>query len=436
MAVRSTTPVQDSITAILRPFEALHPAKRDTVNSRRCNLRTGSSANEATLEGSYNPEVHACSGEIYDPRGCAEFPAFLPWRKRAAVALLVAFWAFCAPARISCEAAAGAAPAEIWQSEARLAGHLALTSSPDAAFSPDGSLLAVVEKQRVALLDLAHGSVRKVLRLGVKGVTDLQIQSASFISPGTLLLLANGTVRQKHAKGHAQLLNTPELAFRWNIPQNSMAGKVDAIRTTGGYSSVRYFSTIGRVAFYKDGAFVLWDPVTGQEGSVTIPQLAHTPGLFTFAPDGQWLLMAQVEMNALPNPMVVRLQTRQFANVLQGHQGPVLGMMFSRNGQEVATASADREVRVFSVPGWKLIATLGGNNGPVHWAEFSPDGNLVASAGEDKTVRVWSLSPGKPPQTLVESRQPLLTVAFSPSGRYLAATSANHVYVWSLRAAR
>jgi WD40 repeat protein len=316
-----------------------------------------------------------------------------------------------------------------WQNVARIQGHLALAFSPDGAFSPDSSTLAVAEKYRVVLVDLADGRIRNVLQPRINGVSDLEIQSASFISPATLFMLATGSVRRKGRRGE---LNTPELAFEWNIPQDSLTGKVDAVGLGGGYLPPRYFPQIRYLALCKKNTFELWNPVTARAGLINLPQLTRAPHLFTFSPDGHWLLLAQIETNSSPDPVVVLLREHQFVSNLAGHGGPVLGMAFSHDSRYVVTASLDRKVRVFGVQGWKLVGTLSGNQGPVNWAQFSPDSRWVASAGADKTVRIWSASTGKPVQTLSESHEPLLTVGFSPNGKYLAATSQDNVYIWAL----
>jgi WD40 repeat protein len=322
----------------------------------------------------------------------------------------------------------GPPPSYFWQNEARIQGHLASTYSPDGAFSPDSSTLAVVEKYRVVLVDLAGGRIRKVLHPEIKGVKNLEIQSANFISPSTLFVLGNGIL---HKKGRHGTSGTPELAFQWSVPEDSLSGKVDAVGAGAGYLPVRYFPQIRYLGLYKNSTFELWNPATSRAGSISIPQLTHPPQLFTFSPDGHWLLLAQIETNSSPDPVVVLLREHRFVTALTGHRGPVLGMAFSRDSKYVVTACADAKVRIFSVQGWKPVETLSGNQGPVHWAEFSPNARWVASAGEDKTVHIWSVGGGKLLQTLEESREPLLTLGFSPNGQYLAATSEGNVYIWA-----
>jgi WD40 repeat protein len=345
-----------------------------------------------------------------------------------AATVAICVWPRSTPSQTQTEAVAGPAPAYFWQNRARIQGHLASTYSPDGAFSPDSSTIAVAGKSRVVLVDLSDGRVRKVLQPQIDGVRNLEIQSASFVSPDSLFLLAAGLAHQKGRRGE---FTTPELAFQWNIPRDALSGKVDAIGLGGGYLPVRYFPHLHYLGLYKNGTFDLWSPISGRAGAITISQLTHAPLLFTFSPDGHWLLLAQIEMSSTPNPLVVLLREHKFVTDLPGHRGPVLGMAFSDDSQYVVTACADDDVRVFAVQGWKPVETLSGNRGPAHWAEFAPDVTSVASAGEDKTVHVWSVKTGKPVQTLEESHEPLLTLGFSPNGEYIAATSENNVYVWA-----
>lgn len=325
-----------------------------------------------------------------------------------------------------------APPTYTWQHLLRVDGHLALHYSPDGAFSPDGATLAVVGQHRVILLDLSTGRGVKALHPAIRGLETFNIQSAGFISPDHLFILGYGLAK---VKGESAPYETPEIGFQWDVTSDALFGKVEELCPKGGCLPPVYFPRLKNVAFYKDSAFMLWNPATGFTGKYALPQLANAPRLFAFSPDGRWLLLAQIETSANPNPVVVSASQHTFADVLSGHQGAVLSMTFSRDGKLLETSCEDGKVRVWSVPDWKLVETLSGNAGPVHWAEFSPDGALIASAGEDATVRIWDVATGKLLRTLEESKQPLLTVAFSPDGQYLAATSQDEVHVWARKPA-
>ncbi|MFL5340681.1 MAG: WD40 repeat domain-containing serine/threonine protein kinase [Gemmataceae bacterium] len=79
---------------------------------------------------------------------------------------------------------------------------------------------------------------------------------------------------------------------------------------------------------------------------------------------------------------------------------------------------------------------LKGHNGSVLAVTFSADGQLLATGGLDHTIRLWTL--GKPPRELAHFPEPLLgdvqTLAFSPAGDQLASGSASlnaRMFLWS-----
>jgi WD40 repeat protein len=340
--------------------------------------------------------------------------------------MFLAVWAaHSAAAQI--ETVAGPPAEYIWVSHGRLDGHLALSYSPAGAFSPDSSQLAVVSHDKVVLMGLAQADIVKELRPRIENVTGLEIESANFLSPTQLFLLANGYLARGSKGGGSR---TPEMAFRWDTRQDTRVGKVDAVGVGGGFKPARYFPTIHFLGLTKQSDFDLWNPLTGRGARVTVSSLTRPVNLFTFSPDGHWLIVAQIEGAPNSNPVIIRTSTREMADSLRGEGGAVLGMAFSRDSREVLTASSDGKVRIYSAPGWKLLQTLSGHHGPVHWADFSADGRWVVSAGEDKTVRVWSAEDGKLLQTLSESQAPVLTAAFSPDDRYIAASTAQNVLVW------
>jgi WD40 repeat protein len=326
------------------------------------------------------------------------------------------------------ESVSGGSPLPDFAAQGRVEGHLAVSYSPAGAFSPDSRNLAVVvTPAKIVLMDLQKREVGRILRPEVPPVIDLEIESANFLSPDLLFVLARGGLK---SKGSDFARRTPLLAYQWDVGHDTLSGKVEAVGADGGLAPILYLPHIGYLGMYKESKFSLWSPKRGGGSEIVVPELAHKPGTFAFSPDAHWLLLGHVEANASPDPIVVDLTSKKFADVLTGHKATVLSISFSRAGDRVVTACEDGKVRIFSAPDWKLLQTLGGHNGPVHWAEFSPDGRLVASAGEDRTLRIWSAADGRLLQTLQESREPLLSVAFSPDGNYVAASAEDTTFIW------
>ena len=89
------------------------------------------------------------------------------------------------------------------------------------------------------------------------------------------------------------------------------------------------------------------------------------------------------------------LKTAQPQTAWQAHSDWVLGGAVSADGTLLASAGADRVVKVWSAQTHKRLLTLLGHDGKVLSLDFSPDSARLASAGEDKTVRLWDPRSGR-----------------------------------------
>jgi len=70
------------------------------------------------------------------------------------------------------------------------------------------------------------------------------------------------------------------------------------------------------------------------------------------------------------------------------HNGEVSNVVFSPDGNSLATASFDRTAKLWNLQG-KEIATFK-HNGEVYNVLFNPNGKTVATASSDDDVRLWT----------------------------------------------
>lgn len=140
----------------------------------------------------------------------------------------------------------------------------------------------------------------------------------------------------------------------------------------------------------------------------------HQGGVLTvdISPDGQWLATGS-------NDKTARLWTRN-GRLLQTfkHQNTVHRVTFSADSQRVITASLDGTVQVWSLDGERLHH-IQAHDQPVWGVDASPDGQWIASAGGDRTLRLWH-SDGRPAATWPTSQIPW-SVAFTPDSQGVVA---------------
>jgi WD40 repeat protein len=121
-----------------------------------------------------------------------------------------------------------------------------------------------------------------------------------------------------------------------------------------------------------------------------------------------------------------------------GHAESVNCIVFSPDGETIASAGNDRIIRLWNAHTGELLKTLTGHIENVNTIAFSPDGNTIASGsgrlvylggGEDQgtcvgqEIRLWNPNTGEPIKTLIGHTSVVNSVAFSPNGNTIASGS-------------
>jgi DNA-binding beta-propeller fold protein YncE len=219
----------------------------------------------------------------------------------------------------------------------------------DATFSPDGSLLAVTVRQRLAE-DLAGGPERNEIvvwetatrrRLGVVSTGDAAVNALAFAADGQKLVAAAtlSSVVNLEIKRQGEIRT-------WRLPDLVPAGT----RSVGPFE----------------------------------------PADLDVSPDGRTLAVVggsrRIELYGLDSDGPPRVSPPTTT--------ALRGVAFAPDGRTLATLTAGgTTVQLWDVGTLAVTARLTGHANDVYAVEFAPDGGLLATGAADTSVALWQLDP-------------------------------------------
>ncbi len=121
-----------------------------------------------------------------------------------------------------------------------------------------------------------------------------------------------------------------------------------------------------------------------------------------------------------PNSVALEVPDATF----EGHAGVIYSVVFSPDGDLLASKSRDGSLKIWDVHNEQLMHTI--NTSRRGAIAFSPDSSILVSVGgTDKVVNLWNPNTGELLRTFEEHIADVSSVAFSPDGDILASGSAD-----------
>lgn len=275
------------------------------------------------------------------------------------------------------------------------------------AFHPDGRRLLTGSSGRVVVWNLD----RRVVAEEISGVIG-SVNSLEFSPDRKLLSVAGG---MPFATGELHLYDAQGLKPVAQL----MAHKEVILGQAFSSDSAR----LATVSF--DRTVEIWD-VASRKRIAQIGDHSDTVQGVAFDPSGKKLATGSMDRTVKLSDGVSGTGLLTINPDLKG----ILAVAFSPDSRYVLTAGESPELRWWEVAdigesvterGWTPTRKMRGHVGAVYDMRFSPDGSVLATASADRTVRLWDGKSGQPIRTLVDADDLLYSVAFSPDSRLIAA---------------
>ena len=332
-----------------------------------------------------------------------------------------------------------------------------------AAISPDGTILAVIDKQGTVnvwktltsiqlctfttgytkmFTTLAFAHDGKTLASGdISGKIQLwDLNTGSTLTPLTssagkpidgLAFGTDDTTLTSESDGN---IETWDVATRKQVDTYTIPGASGSsrIRTTISFKTtfVQYLSGVaaltpsgGKLAVFRDfqhgkqnEKLTVWD-ISSREPLCTITDVSWQDIILAFASDGKTLATSGERTTSLWNTytgdQIVTLNIPAYSGAF-APDGKILAIGEKNNNKTISLWDLTKQER---------IATLKGHEYIIYQLAFSPDSTILASGDAGGVIRLWELPIGKHLTTFKSPAGYINKLAFAPDGKTLASTN-------------
>jgi ribosome assembly protein 4 len=133
-----------------------------------------------------------------------------------------------------------------------------------------------------------------------------------------------------------------------------------------------------------DNTLYLWEPAEKKQPLLRLTGHGKPVTLVQFSPDGRLIASASFDKN-----IKIWSCNGKYLGTLRGHVGEVYQIAWSSDSRLLVSGSKDSTLKVWNIKTLKLDFDLPGHADEVYSVDWSPDGQRVASGGKDKVLKIW-----------------------------------------------
>lgn len=148
-----------------------------------------------------------------------------------------------------------------------------------------------------------------------------------------------------------------------------------------------------------------------------------------YSPDGQWLASAGGDGTII----LYRTKDYRSIRILEGHRGAVTAIQFTLDSMSLASASTDNKVNLWDIDSGQIVRSFRVDFHDMAILSFSFDAMLLVGENTSGTISLWQTETGELLQTFERVHGSSTAFCFSTNSKTIAIVSENKsVYLWEI----